>query len=210
MYRRAADLCARADHAAPAPGWLTTDAPAVRVGGGGGGRPRSACRRRPGSRLRRLCGAERCLTQRRELECRSHGTAHQLAERALVRSAGRQLGEHVFGNLGARSDGSARRVRLGARRFRSGARKIRAQTATRLARPRTASRLPPCSRRVGDGAWIVVDAAPAARATRERVGVDARARRRSARGRRGVRAARARAGAWEHGAICSHPCGYAG
>src|SRR5215218_11444863 len=97
MDRRPADLGARADHAAPAPGWLTTETPAVRVGGGGGGRPCAARCGRPGSRLLHTCGVERCLSQRRELECRSHGTAHQLAERALVRSAGRQLGEHVFG-----------------------------------------------------------------------------------------------------------------
>ena len=96
MDRRAAGLGARGDHAAPAPGWLTGYPPAVRVGGGGGGRSRARRRGRPGSRLRRACGTEGCLSQRRELECRSHGTTHQLAKRAFVRSAGRQLGEHVF------------------------------------------------------------------------------------------------------------------
>jgi hypothetical protein len=135
MNRRAADLGARADHAAPAPVWLTTDAPAVRVGGGGGGRPRRACRRRPGSHLRRACGAERCLSQRRELECRSHGTAHQLAERALVRSAGRQLGEHVFEKVGAGSDGTGPDLRHDLVRFGSGSRKMRRRSATCLAEP---------------------------------------------------------------------------
>jgi hypothetical protein len=140
MDRRAADLCARADRAAPAPGWLTTEAPAVRVGGGGGGRSRVTHRGRPGSRLRCPCGTERCLAQRRELECRSHGTAHQLAERALVRSAGRQLGEHVFAKLGVGSDGKGPPHEPPARRFRSGPRKSGRGAATHLAQPAEGAR----------------------------------------------------------------------
>ena len=96
----------------------------MRVHGGGGGRPRLTPRRRPGSLLRGGSGAERCLAQRRELECRSHGTTHQLAERALGRSAGRQLGEHVFAKLGSRSDGTATANRTDPPRFGSVPRKI--------------------------------------------------------------------------------------
>jgi hypothetical protein len=158
MNRRAADLGARADHAAPAPVWLTTDAPAVRVGGGGGGRPRRACRRRPGSHLRRACGAERCLSQRRELECRSHGTAHQLAERALVRSAGRQLGEHVFEKVGAGSDGTGPDLRHDLVRFGSGSRKMRRRSATCLAEPAGRARAHPAQ--CGGAGAIVPSAVP--------------------------------------------------
>jgi hypothetical protein len=134
MDRRAADLGARGDHAAPAPWWLTRYPPEVRVGGGGGGRSRARCRSRPGSRLRWACGTEGCLSQRRELECRSHGTAHQLAKRALVRSAGRQRGEHVFGKVGVGSDGMGARCGLRFRRFGSRTRKMRCRDARDLAR----------------------------------------------------------------------------
>src|SRR5215204_5350996 len=68
----------------------------MRVSGGGGGRRRRPRSLRPGSRWRAVDGVERGLAQRRELECRSHGTTHQLAERALVRATCRQRGEHVF------------------------------------------------------------------------------------------------------------------
>jgi hypothetical protein len=134
MDRRAADLRARGDRAAPALGWLTGDPPTVRVGGGGGGRTAVARRSRPGSRLRRTHGTEGCLSQRRELECRSHGTTHELAERAFVGSAGRQRGEHVFVKVRAGSDGMRprRRRRFGA--FGSSARKMQARAAMHLAR----------------------------------------------------------------------------
>jgi hypothetical protein len=96
MYRRAADLRARADRAAATRCWLTGEPSAVRVRGGGGGRARGPRPSRPGSRVGEVHGVERCLAQRRELECRSHGTAHQLAERARGRATCRQRGEHVF------------------------------------------------------------------------------------------------------------------
>ena len=164
MYRRAADLCARADRAAAARAWLTYEPSAVRVGDGGGGRrggpsptrleirigvqtwPGSLVNRptrrgsrvghatRPGSRIGRVRCVERCLAQRRELECRSHSTAHQLAKRALVRATCRQHGEHVFGKVGAGSDGIvAARPRF-ASRFGSATGKNCPRIATDLAR----------------------------------------------------------------------------
>ena len=133
MKRRPADLRARADGAATALGWLTRDPPVMRVGGGGGGRPRSVCRGRPGSRPRSLCGGEGCLAQRRELECRSQGTTHQLAKRAGRRPACRQRGEHVFVKVGGASDGTdVPRARRSAR-FGSTPRKTRIESATALA-----------------------------------------------------------------------------
>jgi hypothetical protein len=89
--RRDADLCAWRDRSWPAPARVTTEWPAVRViaRGGGGGPHRAPC-----------------LTQRRELGGRVYGLAHQLAQRALLRAAGDRLGEHVFGRLGRRSDGT--------------------------------------------------------------------------------------------------------
>ena len=134
MYRREADVRAGADRATAARGWLTGEPSAVRVCGGGGGRRRGAFPDRPGSRVGDLHGAERCLAQRRELECRSHGTAHQLAERALGRATCRQLGEHVFAKLGVGSDGTNASDSDEVHAFRSPERKIRSETATGLAR----------------------------------------------------------------------------
>jgi len=133
MNRRAAGLRAWADGAAAALCVLTRDLPTVRVSGGGGGRSRRTCRRRPGSRLRRACGIEGCLAQRRELECRSHGTTHKLAERASCRSGGRQRGEHVFVKLGMGADGTGAGVAEPAPGFGSRTRKMRARTATEVA-----------------------------------------------------------------------------
>ena len=70
--------------------------PAVRVSGGGGGRP--ACDAPP------RC----CLTQRYELQGRIHGPAHQRSERALVLSAVGHRREHVFVRLRSGSDGKVR------------------------------------------------------------------------------------------------------
>ena len=117
--RRAADLRARADCAGPACAWLTCDSSTMRVGDGGGGRPTGTHQDRPGSRIPGAHGAERCLTQCRELECRSHSTTHQLAERALVRSTGGQRGEHVFGKVGAGSDGTGSGTACNTTRFGS-------------------------------------------------------------------------------------------
>jgi hypothetical protein len=133
MYRRAADVRARADSAAAAREWLTSEPSAVRVCGGGGGRRRGACPHRPGSRVGDVNGAERCLAQRRELECRSHSTAHQLAERALGRATCRQLGEHVFVKLGMGSDGTSAPSGGEARGFGSTKRKNHSEIATGLA-----------------------------------------------------------------------------
>ena len=105
----------------------------MRVHDGGGGRPGLKRRGGPGSLPRSGVGAERCLAQRRELECRSHGTAHQLAKRALGRSAGRQLGEHVFVKLGSGSDGTGVTNAAHPCRFGSAPRKMRALIATHLA-----------------------------------------------------------------------------
>ena len=94
--RRDADLGARAAHAGPARAHTTTEWPAVRVlgrGGGGPGLPRG----RPG----------RCLAQRGELQRRVDGASHQLAKRALGRAAWCRRGwEHVFVRLGRGSDGT--------------------------------------------------------------------------------------------------------
>jgi hypothetical protein len=146
MYRRAADVRARADRAAAALGWLTRESPAVRVGGGGGGRRRVPRPSRPGSLVRAVPGAERCLAQRRELECRSHGTTHQLAERALGRATCRQRGEHVFGKVGGRSDGMGAADASEMRRFGSAARKDGTETATGLAGRRDRQRTTPSAR----------------------------------------------------------------
>src|SRR5215210_5242600 len=99
MYRRDADVCAGRHPSWAAPARVTTEVPAVRVLGGGGGGPR----------LRGIG-----LTQRRELQGRLCGLAgrvdspaHQLAERALGRSAAGRRGEHVFGKLRTGPDGTA-------------------------------------------------------------------------------------------------------
>ena len=97
-HGRGADLRARRDHPRPARADPTIERPAVRVRRGGG---RHGPRVRPGG----------CLAQRGELDGRVHGRTHQLAERALVRSADRRGGEHVFVKLGRRPDGTARRAR---------------------------------------------------------------------------------------------------
>ena len=133
MDRRAADLRAGADGSASAPWSLTSEESTVRVGGDGGGRPGRVCHERPGSRLRRGGRAEGCLAQRRELECRSHGTAHQLAERALVRSTGRQRWEHVFVKVGGGSDGTGCGGHARALGFGSNTPKTRPDPATDLA-----------------------------------------------------------------------------
>ena len=111
MNRRDADLCAGRDPSGAAPARSATDLPAMRVlGRGGGGRPlgigRRRRRRRPGGCLRR----RRCLTQRRERQRRVDGATHQLSEGALGRAAGGQRGEHVFGKLRVRSDGTGVRT----------------------------------------------------------------------------------------------------
>ena len=97
MNRLAAGLGACGDHAGPPRALLTSEPPAVRVRGDGGGGPRGPATRGRWGRRVRPCGAERCLAQRRELQCRSQGTAHQLAQGARAVSACRQAGEHVFG-----------------------------------------------------------------------------------------------------------------
>ena len=107
VHRHAADLHARPRGSGAARARLTGDSSSVRVRDGGGGRPATAHRNRPGSRSLEGRGAERCLAQRRELECCSQSTAHQLAERASVRATCRQHREHVFGKVRARSDGRA-------------------------------------------------------------------------------------------------------
>ena len=94
--RRRAHLCAGADHAAPARMLLTMKPAPVRVREGGGGGPRGRCGRRLGNRCLRGRGAEGCLSQCRELECRTDGLSHPLAERAIAWPACRQRGEHVF------------------------------------------------------------------------------------------------------------------
>ena len=93
--RRGADLCACPDGSRPADALRTTQGPAVRVDGRGGGL-RGLDRPRGGG----------CLTQRRELDGRVDGPAHQLAERALVRAACGRWGEHVFVKLRSPSDGT--------------------------------------------------------------------------------------------------------
>jgi hypothetical protein len=107
MNRRDADLCAGRDLSWATPARDATDLPAVGMSGGGGGgsRPLGSGR----SRWRGPRGAvlRRCLTQRGELQRRVDGAAQQLAERALVRTAGGQRGEHVFEKLRRRSDGTA-------------------------------------------------------------------------------------------------------
>ena len=96
LDRRRAHLCAGADHAAPARMLLTMKPAPVRVREGGGGGPRGRCGRRLGNRCLRGRGAEGCLSQCRELECRTDGLSHPLAERAIAWPACRQRGEHVF------------------------------------------------------------------------------------------------------------------
>ena len=142
MDRRATDQCARADGAAAAWGRLTHEPSAVRVRGDGGGRRHVPHAIRPGSRVRAASRVERCLAQRRELECRSHGIAHQLAERALGRATCRQRGEHVFVKVERGSDGMGRRDPTAKLEFGSNARKIRTHSATRLARPSSGSPRP--------------------------------------------------------------------
>ena len=109
MNRLAAGLGARGDHAGPARALLTSEPPAVRVRADGGGGLRGPATRGRWGRRVRPCGAERCLAQRRELQCRSQGTAHQLAQGARAVSACRQAGEHVFGKVGVGSDGTGPR-----------------------------------------------------------------------------------------------------
>ena len=73
MRDRMRQTCARrADGAGPACAWLTCDSSSVRVDDSGGGRPAGMHQCRPGSRISGAHRAERCLTQCRELECRSH------------------------------------------------------------------------------------------------------------------------------------------
>ena len=96
LDRRRAHLCAGADHAAPARMLLTMKPAPVRVREGGGGGPRGRRGRRLGNRCLRGRGAEGCLSQCRELECRTDGLSHPLAERAIAWPACRQRGEHVF------------------------------------------------------------------------------------------------------------------
>jgi hypothetical protein len=99
MNRRDADLGARADHPWPARAQvMTVQLSAMRVLVHGGGR-----------RLAPWWRGERCLTQGRELDGRSYGLAHLLAERALLRATGGHRGEHVFGNLCASPDGTPHR-----------------------------------------------------------------------------------------------------
>jgi hypothetical protein len=94
-YRRDADLRAWHGRSRPAHARSTIQWPAVRVlARGGGGDPGRDALRSP------------CLTQRRERGGRVDGLAHQLAQRALPRATGDRLGEHVFGRLGGRSDGT--------------------------------------------------------------------------------------------------------
>jgi hypothetical protein len=108
MNRHDAGLWPRRDPSGAAPWRGATDLPAMRVLGAGGGwdlpldGDGTLCRRLRDEALRR------CLTQRGELQRRVDGASHQLAERALVRAARcGQRGEHVFGNLRSRSDGTA-------------------------------------------------------------------------------------------------------
>ena len=105
--RRGADLGAGADGSAPARMSPTIQPAAVRVRGDGGGGPRGRCGNRPGSRCLRCRGAEGCLAQRRELECRADGLSHPLGERACEWPACRQRGEHVFVKVGRGSDGTS-------------------------------------------------------------------------------------------------------
>jgi hypothetical protein len=96
-YRRETDLRAGWGRSRPPfHARVTTEWPAVRVLARGGG----GDRRVPDGRLRP------CLAQRRERCSRVDGLAHQLAERALERAACGRRGEHVFGRLRTRSDGT--------------------------------------------------------------------------------------------------------
>lgn len=59
-----------------------------------------------GARLAPVRREERGLTQCRELDGRSYGLAHLLAERALLRATSGHRGEHVFEKLRRASDGT--------------------------------------------------------------------------------------------------------
>jgi hypothetical protein len=96
MNRRGADLCARTDRPWAARARVMTQASAVRVLGRGGGDVTGR-----GSAIR-----QRCLTQGCELDGRSCGLAHQLAERACLLATCGHRGEHVFVKLRPSSDGT--------------------------------------------------------------------------------------------------------